>query len=49
MSLEPIARTKDPLKKRPVFPERTVDIRDHGAVGNGQTLNTKAIAKANTA
>lgn len=31
---------------RPVFPDRTVDIREHGAVGDGATLNTQAINKA---
>ena len=30
----------------PVFPDRTVDIRDHGAVGDGTTLNTASIARA---
>lgn len=30
----------------PYFPDRTVDIRDHGAVGDGITLNTEAFAKA---
>jgi len=30
----------------PVFPARTFDIRDYGAVGGGETLNTKAIAVA---
>jgi polygalacturonase len=28
------------------FPERTVSIVDHGAVGDGQTMNTKAFASA---
>jgi len=31
---------------RPSFPDRTIDIRDYGAVGDGVTLNTKAFAKA---
>jgi len=35
-----------PRMQRPVFPDRVVDIRDHGAVGDGKTLNTTAIAKA---
>ncbi|MCB9770077.1 MAG: glycoside hydrolase family 28 protein [Candidatus Omnitrophica bacterium] len=30
----------------PVFPDRTVDIRDCGAVGDGLTLNTQAFARA---
>jgi len=32
--------------KPPVFPDRTVDIRDYGAVGNGKTLNTRSFADA---
>lgn len=35
--------------RRPSFPDRTIDIRDYGAVGNGVTTNTKAFAKAITA
>jgi len=35
-----------PQLKRPVFPDRTVDICDHGAVGDGRTLCTRAIARA---
>jgi len=37
---------KMPQLNRPVFPDRTVDIRDYGAVSDGKTLNTQAIAKA---
>jgi len=32
--------------KRPSFPDRTIDIRDYGAVGDGVTMNTKAFATA---
>ncbi|MBE7558907.1 glycoside hydrolase family 28 protein [bacterium] len=35
-----------PQLQRPVFPDRTIDIRDHGAVGDGRRLNTRAIARA---
>ena len=35
-----------PRLQRPIFPKHTVDIRDYGAVGDGQTLNTQAISKA---
>lgn len=35
-----------PELKPPTFPDRTVNIRDHGAVGDGATMNTKAIASA---
>jgi len=35
-----------PQLKRPVFPERVFDINDFGAVADGNTLNTKAIADA---
>jgi formylglycine-generating enzyme required for sulfatase activity len=46
-AIEPIRAPFDmPQLKRPVFPDRTVDIRDHGAVGNGTTINTRAIRKA---
>lgn len=45
-----IARIEAPFEmpqiQRPAFPDRTVDIRDYGAVGNGQTLNTTSFAKA---
>lgn len=37
-----------PQIKRPVFPNRIIDIRKYGAVGDGKTLNTKAISKAIT-
>lgn len=30
----------------PVFPERTIDIRSYGAVGDGTTVNTGAFARA---
>jgi polygalacturonase len=32
--------------REPVFPAKTVNIKDFGAVGDGQTLNTDAINKA---
>ncbi len=35
-----------PEVQPPVFPDRTIDIRDHGAVADGKTLNTRAIAAA---
>jgi len=35
-----------PQPTRPVFPKRTVSIRDHGAVGDGKMLCTAAIAQA---
>ncbi len=35
-----------PEVKPPVFPDRQVDIGQFGAVGDGKTLNTSAIAKA---
>jgi hypothetical protein len=35
-----------PRLERPTFPERVFDIRDYGAVGDGTTMNTAAIAKA---
>ena len=35
-----------PEIKAPSFPNRTFDIRKHGAVGDGKTLNTKAFADA---
>ncbi|MBN2295607.1 MAG: glycoside hydrolase family 28 protein [Pirellulales bacterium] len=35
-----------PQPKRPVFPKRSFDITRFGAVADGQTNNTKAIAKA---
>ncbi|HWA25871.1 MAG TPA: glycoside hydrolase family 28 protein [Lacunisphaera sp.] len=48
--LEPIAPIKAPFPmpslQRPVFPRRTVDIRDHGAVPGGEVVNTAAFAKA---
>jgi len=37
---------KMPEIKAPSFPNRTFDIRDYGAVGDGKTLNTKAFASA---
>jgi hypothetical protein len=48
--LEPIAPIQAPFAmpqlQRPVFPERTVDIRDHGAVAGAQEKNTAAFAQA---
>jgi polygalacturonase len=35
-----------PVVKEPVFPDNMVNITDFGAVGDGQTLNSKAIADA---
>ncbi|MHC4624484.1 MAG: glycosyl hydrolase family 28 protein [Planctomycetota bacterium] len=35
-----------PRLTRPTFPDRTIDIRGYGAVGDGQALNTKAFAAA---
>ncbi|MDP4272730.1 MAG: glycoside hydrolase family 28 protein, partial [Bacteroidota bacterium] len=35
-----------PAMTVPVFPERSVNIMDFGAVGDGQTLNTEAFANA---
>lgn len=32
--------------QRPVFPDRVVDIREHGAVADGKTQNTQAFAQA---
>ncbi|MBN2182363.1 MAG: glycoside hydrolase family 28 protein [Sedimentisphaerales bacterium] len=47
---EPIEPIKAPFPmpelKRPVFPNRVVDIRSYGAVGDGKTKNTKAFAKS---
>lgn len=37
---------KMPKITRPSFPDRTIDIRDYGAVGDGVTVNTKAFADA---
>jgi hypothetical protein len=48
--LEPIAPIPAPFAmpqlQRPVFPDRTVDIRDHGAVNGGREKNTGAFARA---
>jgi len=48
--LEPIAPIKAPFPmpqlQRPVFPKRTVDIREHGAVPGGEVKNTEAFARA---
>ncbi|MFT3831081.1 MAG: glycosyl hydrolase family 28 protein [Opitutaceae bacterium] len=47
---EPIAPLRAPFAmpelKRPVFPARVVDIRDHGAVPGGEVKNTAAFAAA---
>lgn len=42
------ARLPFPMQRlsSPKFPERTISIRDFGAVSDGRTLNTDAIAKA---
>ncbi len=37
---------KMPEVKAPVFPERDVNLKDFGAVGDGKTLCTEAFAKA---
>jgi polygalacturonase len=37
---------KMPTVVEPQFPERSFSIRDYGAIGDGQTLNTAAFAKA---
>jgi polygalacturonase len=37
---------KMPKIIRPSFPDRTIDIRDYGAVGDGVTVNTRAFADA---
>lgn len=50
LNLSAIAPPNTPFEmpeiKPPVFPERTFDIRDYGAVGDGVTVNTKAISGA---
>jgi len=44
--IEPVrAPFEMPQPTRPVFPKRTVNIREHGAVGDGKTLCTAAIAR----
>jgi hypothetical protein len=52
-ALEPIAPIQAPFPmpqlQRPVFPARTIDIRDHGAVAGGTEKNTSAFARAITA
>ncbi len=46
-SIEPIhAPFPMPELKRPEFPNRVVDIRNHGAIDGGQTDNTKAFSEA---
>lgn len=49
-ALEPIAPINAPFPmpqlRRPVFPGRVVDIRDHGAVAGGVEMNTVAFARA---
>ncbi len=35
-----------PVITAPSFPDRVFDIRDYGAVGDGKTMNTRAIASA---
>ncbi len=46
-TIEPIsAPFPMPDLRRPVFPERVVNIRNFGAVGDGKTKNTEAFAKA---
>jgi len=37
---------KMPSVRAPVFPNNSVNIKDFGAVGDGETLNTEAFAKA---
>lgn len=47
---EPIAPLLAPFEmprlERPVFPDQVFDIRDYGAIGDGATMNTNAIAEA---
>ena len=49
-ALEPIAPIKAPFPmkqlQRPEFPDRVVDIRDHGAIEGGAVKNTHAFAAA---
>ena len=47
----PVSDTTDvpfqmPEVQVPIFPDRTMNIIEHGAVGDGQTMNTKAFANA---
>lgn len=37
---------KMPVVVEPVFPDKTFSIKDYGAIGDGQTMNTAAFAKA---
>ena len=41
-----VAPFQMPQPRRPTFAQRTVNVLDHGAVGDGQTMNTAAIAQA---
>jgi polygalacturonase/lysophospholipase L1-like esterase len=43
---EIVAPFEMPQLQRPHFPDRTFDIRDYGAKGDGETKNTKAFSKA---
>jgi len=46
-TIAPIEAAFDmPQFKRPVFPDRTFDIRDYGAVEGGEVKNTRAINRA---
>jgi polygalacturonase len=43
---DPMSRFKVPQVREPRIPRRTVEITDFGAVPDGKTLNTEAIAKS---
>ena len=45
-NIETSAPFEMPELEPPSFPDRTVNIRDYGAVGDGKTMNTRAFASA---